>query len=141
MTTDRPKVGLGLLVVKGDMILLGKRKAAHGTGQYGGPGGHMEGMETFEEAVIREKDEEAGEELILKNLKFLCVTNLRKYAPKHYVDIGMVAEWAGGEPKVMEPEKLESWNWYPIDKLPQPLFGCMENYIEAYHTGRTYFAE
>jgi 8-oxo-dGTP diphosphatase len=61
------------------------------------------------------------------------------YAPKHYVDIGMIAEWESGEPQVMEPEKLESWGWYDLDDLPSPLFNAITNYIEAYKTGRKYF--
>ncbi len=135
----RPKVGIGLLVVKGDKILLGQRKSSHGTGEYGGPGGHLEGMESFEECILREVAEEAGDDLKLRNLRFLCVTNLTKYPPKHYVDIGMFAEWESGEAVVAEPRKLESWGWYPIDHLPAPLFGCMENYIDAYRNKTVYF--
>jgi len=138
---ERPQVGIGLLIVKDDLILLGKRKSSHGTGEFGGPGGHLEGMESFEECILRELEEEAGPDIRVKNLGFLCVTNLQKYPPKHYVDIGMVAEWEAGEPEVAEPHKLQSWDWYPMDDLPTPLFGCMENYIEAHKTGRRYFPE
>lgn len=136
---DRPKVGVGLLIVKDGQILLGQRKSSHGTGEFGGPGGHLEGMESFEECVMRELSEEAGMDLRVKNLRFLCVTNLTKYPPKHYVDIGMVAEWESGEPIVGEPDKLVSWNWYKLDELPPVTFGCMENYLESYRTGRSYF--
>lgn len=59
---------------------------------------------------------------------------------KHYVDIGMTAEYMSGEPAVMEPAKLESWDWYPKNTPPGPLFGCVSNYIEATITGKTYFA-
>jgi 8-oxo-dGTP diphosphatase len=135
----RPKVGIGLLVVKGDCILLGQRKSQHGKGEFGGPGGHLEGMESFEDCIMREFREEVGSEMQIKNLGFLCVTNLMKYLPKHYVDIGMTAEWELGEPTVGEPDKLVSWKWYPINELPSPLFGCMENYLEAYKTGQSYF--
>lgn len=137
--TTRPQVGLGLLITKGDEILLGKRKGSHGAGEFGGPGGHLEGMESFEESILRELAEEAGTNLQVKNLQFLCVTNMKKYPPKHYVDIGMVAEWDSGEPEVCEPHKLESWKWYRLDELPEPLFGCVTNYIEAYKTGKRYF--
>lgn len=51
----------------------------------------------------------------------------------------MFAEWESGDPSVGEQHKLESWSWYPIDDLPQPLFGCTENYIEAYKTHQIYF--
>jgi len=136
---ERPKVGVGLLLIKDDKILLGKRKGAHGAGEYAGFGGHLEGLETFEDGLLRELAEEGGPDIQVKNLRFLSVTNLRKYAPKHYVDIGMVAEWESGEPQIMEPDKIESWEWHDIDNLPAPLFGVIENYVEAYKTGRVYF--
>jgi len=87
---ERPKVGVGLLLIKDRKILLGKRKGAHGAGEYAGFGGHLEGLETFEDGLLRELAEEGGPDIKVKNLRFLSVTNLRKYAPKHYVDIGMI---------------------------------------------------
>jgi 8-oxo-dGTP diphosphatase len=137
---DRPKIGVGIFLIKDDrQLLLGKRKGSHGEGEYALPGGHMEGMESFEDCVLRELHEEAGPSVKVKNIRFLCVTNLRKYKPKHYVDIGMLAEWVSGEPEVMEPEKNEAWAWYDIDKLPEPLFGCTLNYLESFKTGKDYF--
>lgn len=136
---QRPKVGVGLLIVKGGKILLGKRKGAHGEGEYAGAGGHLEQLESFEECSLRELAEEAGASLKVKNIRFLCVTNLRKYAPKHYIDIGMVAEWDDGNPEIMEPDKLENGNWYDMNDLPTPLFGVIPKYVEAYKTGRDYF--
>lgn len=53
----------------------------------------------------------------------------------------MAADLVSGEPKVMEPDKLESWEWYDIDDLPTPLFGVEPNYVESYKTGKTYFEE
>lgn len=139
MTKEITKVGIGLLLVKDGCILLGKRKGSHGAGEFGGPGGHLELLESFEDCARRELAEEAGSQVKIANLRFLCVTNLKKYAPKHYVDIGMVADWVSGEPLVMESHKLVSWEWYKIDQLPRPLFGVEDNYIEAYKTGRVYF--
>jgi hypothetical protein len=51
----------------------------------------------------------------------------------------MVADWDSGEPKVMEPDKQDSWGWYAIDNLPQPLFAAMPEVIEAYETGKSFF--
>lgn len=139
MEQARPKVGVGLLLIKNGKILLGKRKSPHGTGEYGGIGGHLELMESFEDCILRELKEEAGP-VKIKNLRFLCLTNLRKYNPKHYVDVGMVAEWSSGIPTVMEPEKLESWDWYDMDHLPSPIFAVEDYYIDAFRTGKTYFS-
>jgi len=141
MDTQRPKVGVGLLLIKDGKILLGKRKGSHGEGEYGGFGGHMEGQESFEQTILREMAEEGGPDIKVKNLRFLCVSNIRKYAPKHYVDIGMVAEWESGEPQVTEPEKLEDWRWYDLNDVPQPLFGSVARYLEAYKNGTTYFSD
>ncbi len=139
MESARPKVGVGIFLIKDNKLLLGRRKGSHGEGEYALPGGHLELHETFEECVLRELEEEAGSNIKVKHPQFLCVTNLRKYAPRHYVDIGMLAEWVSGEPVVAEPHKNESWAWYDLENLPAPLFGCTENYIEAYKTGRSYF--
>jgi 8-oxo-dGTP diphosphatase len=134
---NRPKVGIGIMIMKDGKVLLGKRKGSHGQGEYAWPGGHLEYMESFEECAKRETMEEAGIEI--SDITFLRLVNLKTYAPKHYVDIGLMAQWKSGEPKVMEPEKLEEWGWYDMDNLPTPLFGTIESYIEAYKTGRNYW--
>ncbi|MBX4191159.1 NUDIX domain-containing protein [Candidatus Saccharibacteria bacterium] len=139
MKNNRPQVGVGLLVVKDGQILLGRRKNAHGDGEYGGPGGHLELGETIEECAKRELAEEAGSNIKIKNLRFLCFINLRKYMPKHYAHIHMMAEWRSGEPQNLEPEVRESWAWYSIDDLPQPLFGTTNQAVDAYKTGKNFF--
>jgi len=135
----RPKVGIGVMIFKNGKILLGKRKGSHGGGEWSWPGGHMEYMESFYECVIREVREEAGIEI--QNIKFLKVSNLKDYAPKHYVDIGFVADWSLGEPKILEPKKCSEWKWFDIDNLPTPLFKTLPIYIEAYKTGKVFWDE
>ena len=81
--------------------------------------------------------EETG--LEIENIRFLRLMNLKEYAPKHYIDIGLVADWKSGEPMVREPDKVESWGWYDLDNLPQPLFATEPSYLEALKTGRTFF--
>ncbi len=136
LSENRPKVGIGVMVIRDGKVLLGKRKGSHGQGEYAWPGGHLEYMESFEECAKREVKEEAGIEI--RDIRFLQLMNLKTYAPKHYVDIGLVAQWNSGEPKVMEPETCEGWGWYDMDALPKPLFGTIESYIESYKTGRNY---
>ena len=141
MDNTRPKVGVGLLIVKGNKILLGKRLGSHGANEYGGTGGHLELLESIEDCALRELAEEAGEDIKVKNLRFLCLANLLKYKPKHYIDIGMVAEWVSGAPIVVEPDKREAWEWYDIDNLPTPLFAVESLYIEAYKSGQSHFGD
>ena len=134
---ERPKVGLGVIIFKDGKLLLMKRRGGLGSGFWGSGGGLLEHMESFVGALRREIREEAGIEI--KNIKFLCVSNFKDHAPKHYVDLGFSADWESGEPKILEPEKFESWGWYELDNLPSPLFGVVEKYLEAYKTGKNFF--
>lgn len=135
---QRPKVGIGVMIFKDGKILLQKRKGSHGDGEYSFPGGHLEYMESFEECARRETMEEAG--IKIKNLKFLLLSNLKDYAPKHYVHLNFIADWESGEPKIMEPDKCDGWDWYDLDNLPTPNFKTMPVCIEAYKTGKYYFS-
>jgi 8-oxo-dGTP diphosphatase len=137
--SEKPKVGLGVMIIKDNKVLLGKRKGSHGGGEYSWPGGHLEYMESFFDCAKREISEECGIEI--ENLRFLKLSNLKDYSPKHYVDIGFIADWKSGEPKVLEPEKCESWGWYDIDNLPQPLFKGLNKYIESYKTNKVFWDE
>ena len=133
----RPRVGIGVMVFKDGKILLQQRKGSHGGGEYAFPGGHLEYMESFEECAIRETLEEAG--IKIKNLKFLLLSNLTSYAPKHYVHLNFVADWESGEPMIMEPDKCGGWGWYDPDNLPTPYFKTMPICLEALRTGKYYF--
>lgn len=131
------KVGIGVMILKDGKVLLGKRKGKHGAGEYAWPGGHLEYMESFEGCAKREVKEETGMEI--ENIRFVRLLNLKAYAPKHYVDIGIVADWKSGEPIVFEPEKSESWNWYDLNDLPSGLFAACASTVEAYKTGKNFF--
>ena len=125
------------MVMRGGTVLLGKRKGSHGEGEYAWPGGHMEHMESFEECAKREVMEETGMEI--ENVRFLRLSNLKDYKPKHYVDIGLIADWKDGEAQVIEADRIEHWDWYDIDHLPEPLFATIPSYIEAYKTGKNFW--
>jgi hypothetical protein len=55
-------------------ILLGKRKGAHGAGEYASPGGHLEHLERFATCAAREVREETGIEI--GPIRFLRVLNI-----------------------------------------------------------------
>ena len=134
---ERPKVGLGVCIIKDGKVLLGKRKKAHGSGSWSFPGGHLEAGESFEECARRETTEEAGIEI--KNIAFITATNdVMPNEDKHYITIYMLAEYESGEVSNREPEKLEGWSWFSWDALPHPLFIPMQNLIK---TGFTPFAQ
>ena len=126
MEEQRPKVGVGVIIIKNDKVLLGKRKNAHGEGTWCFPGGHLEFNEEIEDCAIREVREEAGIEI--KNIRIGTFTNdLFKKEGKHYVTLLVVSDYSFGKVKVMEPEKCEKWGWFEWDKLPKPLFIPIQN--------------
>lgn len=122
-------MGVGVIIIKDGKILLGKRKNAHGGGGWCYPGGHLEYGESWEECSCRETMEETG--IAIKNLRFGAVTNdVFEDEQKHYITICMVADFAFGEVKLMEPDKCEQWNWFEWENLPQPLFLPIQNLLK-----------
>lgn len=124
-----PRVGVGLLVKRDGMVLLGLRKNSHGDGTWSPPGGHLEFMETIEECALREAMEEVG--VIVKNIIPPIFTE--EFYPehnKHYINLMIMADWAGNEPEVKEPDKFERWEWFAWDNLPQPLFQPLQNHVD-----------
>src|SRR3989344_129972 len=126
---QRPKVGLGVCIVKDNKVLLGKRKGAHGEGSWSFPGGHLEFGESYEDCARRETMEEVG--ITIKNVRFVTATNdVFPQEQKHYITIYMVAEYDSGEVKVMEPDRQTDWQWFSWDNLPSPLFIPMQNLLK-----------
>jgi 8-oxo-dGTP diphosphatase len=123
---NRPKVGLGVCIIKDGKVLFGKRKNSHGEGHWCFAGGHLEFNESWEECARRETLEET--DLQIKNIRFATATNdIFSLEGKHYVTIIMLADYDSGNLKVMEPEKCETWEWFDWNIPPQPLFEPLVN--------------
>ncbi len=121
MEERRPKVGVGVIVIKDGQVLLGKRKGAHGEGSWAFPGGHLEFGETPEDCAKREVMEEVG--ITIKNIQKVTYTNdIFPAEDKHYITCYVKADYESGEVKVMEPEKCEKWEWLHWGAFPETLF-------------------
>lgn len=131
------RIGVGVMIFRNGKVLMGKCRGSHGEGEYAFPGGHLEYMESFEECARRETLEECGIEV--ENIRFLLLANVRKYSPKHYVHITVIADWKNGELKLLEPEKCESWDWYNLNDLPEPMFEFCTLSFESFKNGRVYY--
>jgi 8-oxo-dGTP diphosphatase len=109
-----------VVIVRGGRVLLGRRKGSHGAGQWACPGGHLEAGEMVEACARREVAEETG--LALGPVVPAPYTNdIFADERLHYVTLFVTGE-ATGEPRIMEPDKCESWQWFGWDRLPAPLF-------------------
>lgn len=120
----RPIIGLGVIILKGDTILFGKRKSTLEKETWCIPGGHLDYGEELEEGAEREVAEETG--LTVKNIRFGTVINsVDKASGKHYVSLTFVADYDGGEPQILEPDKINEWQWFDLENLPSPM--CIYN--------------
>jgi 8-oxo-dGTP diphosphatase len=136
MDSPSLKVGAGIVIVKDGKTLLTKRRGSHAAGCWQCVGGHVEFGESPMETVKREAHEELGIEI--GNLRLAACTNMIKYG-KHYLDLTFAAEILVGEPRIIEPEKMEEIRWFPLDELPEPLFEPIRIALEARRTGEVYF--
>jgi len=137
---QKPNYAIRVMVFKNGRILLGKNKSIYGGNYYSFPGGKLEYMESFEHCAKREVTEECGIEL--KNIAFHSVVNRIEVIENtsfHNVHITLTADWKSGEPKVLEPEKCDSWDWYELNSLPKPLFKNCEITLQNYTSGKKYF--
>jgi len=124
----RPAVGVAVIIAKGNQVLLGKRKGAHGEGSWAFPGGHLEGGESIEACAVRETCEETG--LEIANIRHAAFTNdIFKQENKHYTTLFVLADWVSGQPQVMEPHKCETWEWMDWGVFPHPCFLSLENLL------------
>ncbi|OGL73655.1 hypothetical protein A3C96_02145 [Candidatus Uhrbacteria bacterium RIFCSPHIGHO2_02_FULL_60_10] len=131
---NQPIVGVGVMIMKDGKVLLGLRRGAHGAGEYAFPGGHLELGESYAACASREIEEECGVQV--KNLRFQFTSNSMRFAPRHYIHIGMIADWAAGEPVNREPNKCGGWIWCDPNAPPQPLFIFAAQAFESLKSGQ-----
>lgn len=126
---ERPKIGIGVIILKDNRVLMLKRKNAHGAGSWSFPGGHLEFSEGIEECARREVLEEAG--IRVSNLRPGPFTNdIFEGEGKHYVTLFMIADHDSGEARIMEPHKSDGIGWFEWSNLPKPLFIPVQNLLK-----------
>ncbi len=148
--TDKryPRVGAGAMILKNGKVLLGRRhdnpqkasSALHGEGTWTMPGGKIDFQEKIHEGLIREVFEETGIGVKKENLRLLSVTN-DIVSDAHFVTIGFFCDEFEGEPRVMEPDEIIEWRWFPLDDLPTPMYPTSKKMIGCYLAKKIYLTE
>jgi 8-oxo-dGTP diphosphatase len=127
-------VGGGTLIVNDqNETLLIKRgnKSKNESGYWSQPGGSVEYGETVKAALLREIKEELGVDIEL--LAFLGYTDHTiKEENQHWVAFNYAAKIVSGEPKNMEPHKIDDFKWFKFDSLPENLNQTTKESIVAY---------
>ena len=143
MEVKRIGSGCGVMVIRNNMILLGRRNEdpekadseLHEEGTWTMPGGNIKYGETFEQAGKREVAEETG--MHADDLEVICVqTDKNEHA--HYISVGMIAHSVAGNPQIMEPDEIVEWKWFSLDNLPTNLFSPSEKTIKCYLNEKFY---
>jgi 8-oxo-dGTP diphosphatase len=125
----RPKVGIGVFVIKGNKFLIGKRINPHGPNNWSLTGGHLELFETFEECAKRETLEESN--LIIDNVKVIGITNnFYKKTNDHYVTVFVKSNYISGKANVNEKDRFLEWKWVSLEELPKDLFLPLESFLK-----------
>ena len=132
-------VGFGVMILNKGKILFGQRHVnpekadseLHGEGTWTMPGGKLHFGESFEQGGAREVLEETGMVIDPKDLKVIAINNdLNEHA--HFITIGLLYEGEVADPKVMEPDEITQWRWFPIGSLPNPIFFPSKKIVENY---------
>lgn len=125
-----PRVGVGLIITRGQQVLLLCRKNVHGAGSWSTPGGHLEYGETPEDCARREAKEETGVDVA--DVRFRAVTNdIFEAEGKHYITIWMQGQYLTGEAIVGADDEMSEVGWFDWDQLPAPLFKPLQNLLEG----------
>ena len=114
---DRPWVGIGCIVFRGEQVLLVRRGKPPRIGQWSLPGGAQHLGETAEDAARRELREEAGIEVGPMALAIVVDAISRDEAGRalyHYTIIDFTAEWRAGEARAGDDVSEVAWA-HPAD--------------------------
>ena len=123
-------MGVGVVVRRGDELLLVRRMGAHGAGTWSTPGGHLDFGEDPARCAAREAEEETG--VTIGAARFLGVTNdvFADHA-KHYVTLWFGAEHEAGEASRLASHELDEVAWFREDALPERLFPPLQRLLEG----------
>lgn len=124
----RVGVGVGVLVLRDGLVLLGRRRGAHGAGTWSAPGGRLEYGEQIEDCAARELREETG--LTARSFELGPYANdIFEPAREQYLTVFVVARGIQGHPANLEPDKCEGWAWFRWGEWPSPLFQPVQSFL------------
>ena len=120
-----------LILIKGNKTLLSRRfNTGWMDGYYSLIAGHIDGNESVFEAMIREAEEEAGIKITKNDLKPVKVLHRMSSDATEYMDFFFLTDNWKGEPKILESNKCDDMNWFPLGNLPDNTLPYVKEVIE-----------
>jgi 8-oxo-dGTP diphosphatase len=117
-SSERPAVGVVIVVRRGDRVLLAQRSRGLYTGRWGFPGGHIERGETVIEAAMRELDEETGiaadPQGVLTHFDVI-ERDASGDVIVHYLLLAVLADWRSGEG--IAADDAAALRWLSVDEI------------------------
>ena len=117
--SPKPVVAVGVVVRRGDEILLVQRGKPPHHGSWSIPGGHLRFGETISDAATREVREECGVEIQLLDARLVLNRIGRDGAgiQYHFVIIDLLADWVSGNP--VAGDDADAVMWVRPDEIPK----------------------
>ena len=133
MDIKAPRVGIEILIIRGNKILLGlltKKWMVNDVQVYGVPGRDLNFQEKIGDCIKRN----IKDELNCTCTSYTIISVNTNYAwDNHYVNIGATAQ-ISGDITLMKPEDWESWEWFDLKSLPDNIFPSAKSTIDCYLT-------
>ncbi len=125
-------VGVGVVVERGERILLAKRAGGHASGTWSPPGGHLDYLEEPADCAQREALEETGVAIMQPALLIDVTVDPFEDVGRHYVTLWFEAQWADGEARIASAREVADVGWFHWEQLPQPLFPCFARLVDGH---------
>ena len=122
-------------------VLLHRR---HNTGYMDGKwdiagSGHVDEGETARQALARECAEELGIRVRPEDAEFAHVCHrLGKEGDRTYYDLYFFVRAYQGTPAIMEPNKCDGLDWFPLDALPEDMIDFRRQHLYQALRGEMY---
>lgn len=125
----KARLGTAVAIVRDGKLLLGERIAPYGNGAWQTPGGKPDPGEQLARAAARELLEETA--LVATRMRYVTAqVDLMPETGVTWRTHFWLAD-ADGDVVNREPDKCASWQWFPFDALPSPLFAIDARTIDA----------
>jgi len=128
-----------ILVDKGRILLLRRFNTGYEDGSYSVVAGHLDGNETFIQAINREAREEAGIEIRPEDLEVVHVMH-RRGPNEERIDFFIRAQKWNGQLKIMELNKCDDLRWFDLDNLPENIIPYVGQAINCL-TKKVFYSE